>query len=242
MSSVKGKLFIIFLFIFFTLVFTHSQKTAEAYYGGYGLYGIGGLYGLSSSYGIGGLYGLGSLYGMSGLYGLGGLYGGYSPFGLQNMYYNIGTGTGLNYQVPFLQIAPLLGVAGLYNSLFPSLFNTAPSATVAPISAEQVGTWQGLWTSSFTAGPITLNLIEDPLLGNLTGYVQLVANPVSSAIINVVGTVLNSQIILDGISTNGIQIIGTLISPTNMIGTYAFIGSGASDNGTFEASLLTPTI
>jgi len=63
----------------------------------------------------------------------------YSPFGLQNMYYSVDTGTGLNYQVPFMQIAPMLGVGGLYNSLFPSLFNpttpavTAPAATVVPV-------------------------------------------------------------------------------------------------------------
>ena len=88
-------------------------------YGG-GLYG-GGLYG-------GGLYG-GGLYG-GGLYG-GGLYGGFygglcgisNPFGVQNLYYPIDTGTGLSYQVPFLQIAPYLGMASLYNQLFPNLFD-----------------------------------------------------------------------------------------------------------------------
>ena len=95
-------------------------------YGG-GLYG-GGLYG-GGLYG-GGLYG-GGLYG-GGLYG-GGLYGGgwgslYSwtnPFGIQNLYYPIDTGTGLNYQVPFVQIAPYLGMASLYNQLFPNLFNSS---------------------------------------------------------------------------------------------------------------------
>jgi len=130
-------------------------------YGGYGggtyggLGGYGGLYGGSSLYGglggYGGMYGssmyggmMGGMYGgmMGGMYGgmMGGMYGGmmggmygssYSPFGLQNMYYTIDTGTGLSYQVPFMQIAPLLGVGGLYNSLFPSLFSPAPAA-VAP--------------------------------------------------------------------------------------------------------------
>ena len=116
-------------------------------YGGYGgLYGsslYGGYYG-SSLYGgygglLGGLYGgYGGLYGSSllgGLYGgygglLGGLYGGYSsfasPFGVNNLYYPVETTGGLTYQVPFLQIAPLLGVASLYNDLFPNLFNPQP--------------------------------------------------------------------------------------------------------------------
>jgi hypothetical protein len=120
-------------------------------YGG-GLYGSslygGGLYG-SSLYGglMGGLYGgysslLGGL--MGGLYGgygglMGGLYGGYgglmgglsSPFGAQNLYYPVQTTGGLTYQVPYMQIAPLLGIAGLYNQLFPNLFNPQPSP--API-------------------------------------------------------------------------------------------------------------
>jgi len=112
---------------------------SSLYGGGYGLYGsslLGGLYG-----GYGGLYGsslLGGLYGgygglLGGLYGgglLGGLYGGYSsfasPFGAQNLYYPVETTGGLTYQVPFMQIAPLLGVASLYNNLFPNLFNPQP--------------------------------------------------------------------------------------------------------------------
>ena len=101
-----------------------------------GLYG--GLYGM-----YGGLYG--SIYGM----------GGYNPFGLQNMYYTIQTGTGLSYQVPFLQIAPMLGMAGLYDSLFPSLFSSASSP-----AAEQAGTWSGIWTSGLVSGPVTLILFR----------------------------------------------------------------------------------
>ncbi|MGA1797036.1 MAG: hypothetical protein ACMUIL_14390 [bacterium] len=131
-----------------------SAPRVEAYYGGYGGYSslLGGLYGgyggLLGGYGglMGGLYGgyggllggyggYGGLLGgygglMGGLYGgYGGLYGGsslYSPFGYQNLYYPVQTTGGLTYQVPFLQIAPLLGVAGLYNQLFPGLFNPQP--------------------------------------------------------------------------------------------------------------------
>jgi hypothetical protein len=112
-------------------------------YGGlYGssLYGgmYGGLYG-SSMYGgmYGGLYGssmYGGMYG--GLYGssmYGGMYGLGSPFGVSNMYYSVDTGTGVDYQVPFLQIAPMLGMAGLYNQLFPQLFSsTSGTSSSAP--------------------------------------------------------------------------------------------------------------
>ncbi|MEW5804818.1 MAG: hypothetical protein AB1847_22245, partial [bacterium] len=111
------------------------------YYGTSGLYGglYGGYYGTSGLYG--GYYGTSGLYGglYGGYYGTSGLYGGYyggpygvgSPFGVNNLYYTIDTGTGLNYQVPFMQIAPLLGVAGLYNQLFPTLFDST-TPTSAP--------------------------------------------------------------------------------------------------------------
>ncbi|MGA1840430.1 MAG: hypothetical protein ACMUIU_07370 [bacterium] len=116
---------------------------AEAYYGLMGgLYGglmggygglMGGLYGgLMGGYGglMGGLYG--GMYGMMGMMGMMGMYGGMmSPFSFYNMYYPVETTGGLTYQVPFLQIAPLLGIAGLYNQLFPNLFN--PPVQPAPI-------------------------------------------------------------------------------------------------------------
>ena len=109
-----------------TVVCSAACMACGMYGGMYGGGMLGGLYG-SSMYGMG-LYG--GMYGgmMGGMYGMG-MYGGMmSPFGLQNMYQTIDTGTGLSYQVPFLQIAPMLGVAGLYNSLFPNLFNSTTSA------------------------------------------------------------------------------------------------------------------
>jgi len=118
------------------LVFCFSNT--DAYYGGYGL--MGGLMGMYGGYGMMGLYGgyglMGGLMGLYGGYGLMGgmmgMYGGYgmmgmySPFSYYNMYYPVQTSGGLTYQVPFLQIAPLLGIAGLYNQLFPNLFNPQP--------------------------------------------------------------------------------------------------------------------
>jgi len=182
--------------------------------------------------------------GMGGIYG--GSYGNYSPFGLQNMYYNIGTGTGLSYQVPFMQIAPLLGVAGLYNSLFPSLFNTAPSVPAASIAAEQVGTWKGSWTSEGVAGPLTINLAEDPLLASLlSGYAQLLGNPYLGSLVSVTGEILNNQIYIEGSGTGignqniKIEIIATLTSATSMIGTYTMINSTSIiSTGALDAELL----
>ena len=76
---------------------------------------------------------------MGGMGGMGGLNSMYSslnsPFGMQNMYYSIDTGTVLNYQVPFLQIAPYLGMAGLYSNLFPSLYG---SSSIYGRAAQQV--------------------------------------------------------------------------------------------------------
>ena len=64
--------------------------------------------------------------------GMMGMYGGImSPFSFRNLYYSVETSGGLTYQVPFLQISPLLGIAGLYKQLFPSLFN--PQMASAPI-------------------------------------------------------------------------------------------------------------
>lgn len=45
-----------------------------------------------------------------------------NPFGINNLFYPLDTAGGLSYQVPFMQIAPMLGIAGLYNQLFPGLF------------------------------------------------------------------------------------------------------------------------
>ena len=59
---------------------------------------------------------------------LSGLYSA-SPFSLSNLFFPVDTSSGLSYQLPYLQIAPLLGVSGLYNQLFPYLFNPTGSDT-----------------------------------------------------------------------------------------------------------------
>ena|GEM_PF-927156 len=251
------------------LMVSLSPGVTKAYYGGlygglYGLYGMGlygGLYGLYGMGLYGGLYGLygmglyGGLYGgyglYSGLYGLyGGLYGGImSPFGLQNMYFTIDTGSGLTYQVPFLQIAPFLGIAGLYTSLFPYLFN--PPAAAAPVAAEQAGFWQGLWSNNIYSGPMTLNLVADPLTQALTGTAQLLTNYTLGVSVPVSGVALNGQVIVSGTGigigsqTFELDINGLLTSTTTMGGSYSLInlGSGAVvETGTINLVLTTPVV
>ncbi len=95
-------------------------------YGGYPSSSYG--YGTSSYGGYPSSYGYGSSGGLTGFGGINPymllLYASAraNPFGIQNIFYTIDTGTDLNYQIPFMQIAPLLGITSLYNSLFPELF------------------------------------------------------------------------------------------------------------------------
>jgi len=130
--------FIVFsLIIFFGLfLFTNlcnaQYLNSYPYSGSYGSYGgypsspYG--YGTSSYGGYPSSYGYGSSGGLTGFGGINPymllLYASAraNPFGIQNIFYTIDTGTDLNYQIPFMQIAPLLGITSLYNSLFPELF------------------------------------------------------------------------------------------------------------------------
>jgi len=84
----------------------------------------------------------------------------------------------------------LLSNSGLFGSVSPA----------APVAAEQVGTWEGLWSNGILQGPIMLNIVEDPVIsGVITGYVQLTTNPLLPAGLNVTGEVLGTQIIVNGI-------------------------------------------
>jgi len=191
-----------------------------------GLYGssmYGGLYG-SSLYGgmYGGLYGS-SLYG--GLYGssmYGGLYGS-SMYG--GMY---GGGLGL--------------YGGLYGGLGLSRYGLA----------EQVGSWAGTWNNITTkgavvvaSGPITINLVQDPVLPNtVAGYVQVVGNPFLGTIVDVTGQIINSQVILTGtgISAKGksivLDVVCTLTTPTDMFGDFTMTQSSTIvSTGSFTAAL-----
>ena len=94
-----------------------------------GLSSTAGLTGLGSLAGLGGLYGGASM--LTDPYALGGTSSLSNPFGLQNLYYTITTPGGVQFQIPFLEIASTLGAGSLYNQLFPSLFNPQTSTTSA---------------------------------------------------------------------------------------------------------------
>ena len=184
-------------------------------------YGLyGGLYGLGL---YGGLYGLG-MYGLGGLYGLyGGLYG----LGL----YGLG------------------GLYGMSDLSTVALMSALSGALLGSTAAEQAGTWEGLWSSGLVSGPMTLNLVQDPLLGTLSGYAQLLGNYYLGSLVSVTGSVLNNQIILSGSGvglgtmTFTIDIVGTMTSTTTMTGTYTLTNStSVVETGSFNLSLLTPVI
>lgn len=245
--------------------------------GSMGLYGSLGLYGMSGLYGgmYGGLYGMlglysgmygglsgmlglyggmyGGLYGMSGLYGLSALGGITAPNGLGGI-----SGMGL--------LGGLYGTGGmntLLASLMTSLSTTAttptPTASASALLpllpffiAEQAGTWIGTWSNGLLGGQMTLNLIDDPLLATVVGTAQLLGNPTLGALVEVVGEVLNSQVIASGTSigvggmTFELQIIGILVSSSQMTGTYNLInlssGGTITESGTFDLSLVAPII
>ena len=122
------------------------------------------------------------------------------------------------------------------------------------LSAEQAGTWEGLWYSPVASGPITLNLIQDPVVvSNYSGYVQLIGNATLPLLLNVTGSALNSQLSLTGtyLGTGGtitLDIAATLISSTSMQGSYTLgklgtaTGTTVVEIGTFTATLTTPII
>jgi len=178
----KVSLVVVFSVILISVI---GVKKTQSYYGGlglgsYGLYGgYGGLYGGLYGGSYGGLYGgiSSSLYG-GGLYG--GLYGGfssmYNPFGLQNMYYSINTGTGLSYQVPFMQIAPRLGGAGLYNNLFPNIFASDYARAAQQVIAALYDALAAdpLLGPSLLANPVTLDILgSDAALSAVVSSIPL---------------------------------------------------------------------
>ena len=225
--SIKLKSLLMTCFVFlFTLIVIPG---VHAYYGyGYGgLSGLGGgLYGYSNLYGSGGLYG--------GLYGLGGLGGLYGYGGLS------GLGGGL------YGYSSLYGGGGLYGGLY------GLGGGLRYGLAEQAGTWEGLWWLDFISpGPMTLVLVQDPLITtSLTGTVQLLNNAVIPTIVDVTGELLNNQIILTGTGLDvtgvavDVQIVGTLSSPTEMDGNYTIIKLPKTvvENGAFQLTLTTPVL
>ena len=140
------------------------------------------------------------------------------------------------------------GLSGLYGG---GLGGLGGLSSLRYALAEQVGTWEGLWTTGIASGPLTINIVEDPVIaGVLTGFVQLVGNAVLPTLVDVTGQIVNNQIILAGSGTGlgsqpiTIDLVGTLLSPTEIKGNYTLTQSSFSVKETeaFQAALTAPVL
>ncbi|MGA1875588.1 MAG: hypothetical protein ACMUIA_08260 [bacterium] len=193
----RKRISLVAVMVLVSFIFLLGQaRQSEAYYGGLyggfgGLYGLGGLYGGLGMYG--GMYGLG-MYGLGGLgmYGLGGLgmygLGGLGMYGLGGLgMYGLGGLSGLG------GLGSLLGLGVIDTATLSPAATVAapvvPSAAPAAVIAEQAGYWSGIWLSylKLKGGPMTLNLVEDPLTGALAGTATLILNQFKIPPVDVTG-------------------------------------------------------
>jgi len=110
----------------------------------------------------------------------------------------------------------------------------SPSVVPAVRGAAQSGTWLGSWQSTYIAfivlwnsGPMFLNIVEDPLLGVVTGTAALQGSRYASIPFAVSGVLVNNTITLEGFLGTGYDIVITCIltSPTTMTGFYTVLGT-----------------
>ncbi|MBN2373551.1 hypothetical protein JXL19_07185, partial [bacterium] len=222
---------------------------------GLGLYGLGGLYGLSGLYGMG-LYGLGGLYGaLSSTYmdlmGMGFLL---KSLGLLDSSTNISPTANANALSSLIPLSPL-SLTGL--PVIPSLpVAGIAGTTLLPLYiAEQTGTWVGNWiavdstSTAIVTGRMTLDIAED-LLGGVSGFAVLELNAFLGAGVSLNGSISNNIVILQGsvLTSFGpkplqVDIICTVDTPAHMTGTYQvadYQGGNVKvyELGTFELQLL----
>jgi|GEM_PF-1399331 len=134
----------------------------------------------------------------------------------------------------------------------PVTLPTTTALTTPTRTAAQTGTWVGTWTSTWIAfivlwhtGPMTLNLVVDPLLGTVVGTALLAGSRYANIPFDVSGVKVNNIISLEGIPKLGylIDITCVLTSPTTMNGFYTIVTAGdLVDEGIFDLSLLAPVI
>lgn len=164
-----------------------------------------------------------------------------------------------------LFLGPLSSASSLPSPIWPSyLFPTLPvtPTTLAPVAptptvagtpmrtAAQTGTWIGTWTSNYIAfivlwhtGPMSLNIVVDPLTGAVAGTGTLQGSRYSSVLFDVFGVEANNLINVSGFLGIGYNIYldGTLTSPTTMTGTYKVVGTSGGtilDYGIFNLTLV----
>lgn len=135
--------------------------------------------------------------------------------------------------------------------VIPALSLPATTATVTR-TAAQTGTWVGTWTSNSLAyiilwhsGPMTLNIVVDPLFGAVLGTTMLQGSRYTTAPFDVSGVKINNIISLAGIPALGLDTVLTclLTSPTTMTGFYTVSAKGVLvDEGVFDLNLLAPVL
>ncbi|MEW5804208.1 MAG: hypothetical protein AB1847_19100 [bacterium] len=127
---------------------------------------------------------------------------------------------------------------------------TTVAAGLPMRTAAQTGSWIGTWTSNYIAfvvlwhtGPMSLNIVVDPVLGNVTGTGTLQGSRYADILFNVVGVEANNSISLSGFLGTGYNIYldGVLTSPTTISGTYTVVGTSGGtilDYGVFNVTLI----
>lgn len=147
-----------------------------------------------------------------------------------------------------------LGFPAIERSL-PNIFNLPMPSLVSPITpmraAAQGGTWIGTWESTFIAfiilfnsGPMTLTLIENPLLQTLSGTCILTGSRFTNTLIDVRGVITTPTFFeLSGITAGGFALVlsCTLLNPAIMTGSYTVtsgFGGAVLDRGIFNLTLL----
>ncbi|MCL6582000.1 MAG: hypothetical protein K6U11_00015 [bacterium] len=150
--------------------------------------------------------------------------------------------------VSFPAINPLILMTSPLSAAIP-----VPTAVSAPLirTAAQAGTWVGTWQSTFIAfiilyhsGPMTLDLIENPLLQSISGTAILQGSRYTSTLFDVRGVLpTTSTFEVSGTLPGGYAVVLSCIltSPTTITGTYTVnIGFGGIlvDKGIFNLTLL----
>ncbi|MGA1875783.1 MAG: hypothetical protein ACMUIA_09255 [bacterium] len=189
-------------------------------------------------------FGLPGSFALSG-FGFPGL-GGSGFFGLSSLY-----GTGNPATLSLLNI-----LAGLGGGSLPLLPRTAISPFASPvIAAEQAGSWEGQWSSSVKnqSGSMTLDLVESPASGGLSGTCIMLLNKLIPVPVDVSGALGPEAVefILTGTFVNLVNsteytltLTFTLLSPESISGKYIVhdVLYTKADIGEFTLSLIVPVI